>query len=207
MTFPRFSETGVWQPESVLLIDSIGNTSHLTASDLLLMGIDTRITVTGISDLTPPNLTNITIDRDTINTFSSSQTVAFTWHLSDDLSGLPGPSNSSPTQMRLRSPSGNQFVTSVLSQNDLVSGNLLDGTFRDTVTFPRFSETGVWHLEYLFLIDNNGNSRTLYLNELNEIGIDIEILVVPEPRSISIFIATAICLYISIIQLQRKCTG
>ncbi|MDX1963283.1 MAG: hypothetical protein SFX18_09030 [Pirellulales bacterium] len=128
-------------------------------------------------DIEPPLLASIVVEPATIDITNSNQAVAFIWQLTDNLSGLPGPFNSSPTQIRLRSPSGNQFVTSVLSPSELISGTLLDGTFRDTVNFPRYSESGVWQPEYVLLVDNVGNSKNFNKSELAVLGINPSVVV------------------------------
>jgi hypothetical protein len=56
-------------------------------------------------DVTPPTLLSLSVDPTTVDISDASQPVYFTWHLTDDLSGLPGPPASSPTQIRMRSPS------------------------------------------------------------------------------------------------------
>ncbi|MHB1037520.1 MAG: dockerin type I domain-containing protein [Pirellulales bacterium] len=175
ITFPRYSETGIWRPEHALLVDTIGNMRYLYPADLISQGLDIGVTVAGTADLAPPSLLTVSLDRIAIDTSASDQPVAVTWHVADDLSGVFGPGRSSPTQMRFRSPSGKQFVDSVLSTSDLVSGNLLDGVFRDTITFPRYSETGTWRPEYAMMVDTIGNMQYLYPADLVSQGLDIEV--------------------------------
>lgn len=133
--------------------------------------------VASAQDVTPPTLLDLSVDPTTVDISDASEAVFFTWHLTDDLSGLPGPPNSSPTQIRMRSPSHNQFVDSVVSSRDLVSGTLLDGIFRTTATLPRYSETGTWEPQFLLLVDTVGNLRWLYPNDLSDMGLNLAVTV------------------------------
>jgi hypothetical protein len=85
-------------------------------------------------------------------------------HLVDDLAGIAGSGyNSSPTQVRFKSPSGRQFVDVIFSDSQRTEGTPQNGRYRSAATLPRYAEAGVWHLEYFLLVDQTGNS--VYLKE------------------------------------------
>jgi hypothetical protein len=88
-------------------------------------------------------------------------------------------------------------VDAVVHSHDLVSGTLLDGVFTTTSIFPRYSETGIWAPEYVYLVDNVGNHTWLYPNDLAAMGLNIAVNVtVPEPTSILLLPVVALGLMI-----------
>jgi hypothetical protein len=117
------------------------------------LGFPTEFDVTSNSDIEPPDVVDFDFDPKAVDTSSSSQDITFTAHLTDDLSGIDR-----STQLRLRSPSGNQFAGGCF---DLISGTVLDGTYETTITLPQYSESGTWHLEYFLLLDDVGNRKDL----------------------------------------------
>jgi hypothetical protein len=88
LTFPQFSETGDWQISSVWLQDQVGNTTQIWTDSLTALGFPTDLHVISVSDESPPILQSLTFTPDTINTTNSSQTVATTIRVTDDLSGV-----------------------------------------------------------------------------------------------------------------------
>lgn len=104
-------------------------------------------------DIRPPQLVTWSFSPTVINVAEANQTITFVAHFTDDLSGLGG-----ATQARFRSPSNHQLEDVVFSYpRDLISGTAQDGIYRSTLVLPRFSESGTWKLEYVFLEDNVGN--------------------------------------------------
>jgi len=104
-------------------------------------------------DIRPPQLVIWSFSPTVVNVSQANQTITFVAHFTDDLSGLGG-----ATQARFRSPSNHQLEDVVFSYpRDLISGTVQDGIYRSTLVLPRFSESGTWKLEYVFLEDNVGN--------------------------------------------------
>lgn len=119
------------------------------------------IFVNALNDTTPPGVISFECYPILVDTNSDAKTITFTVHLTDDLSGI----GSNP-QARFRSPSQNQFTDVVFSPTTLVSGNNLNGLYVSTLTLPQYSESGIWTVEYLFLMDQVGNQRWLYSSDL-----------------------------------------
>jgi hypothetical protein len=92
--------------------------------------------------------------------------------IDDDLSGNAGQGySSSPSQIRLRSPSGDQFVDMMLSGSKRISGDSLSGIYEDSVVLPRFSESGQWTIEYVLMVDQVGNMDWLRPADLSDAGL------------------------------------
>ena len=164
MTLPRFSESGVWTIEYIWLFDEAGNDRYLDATEAALAGHTTTFTVTGESDTEPPVMESLSVSPTSVNTSLSAQVVTATARITDDLSGLKV-SSGSQSAMSFQSPTGNQRVLAVFNPDSLESGTLLDGTHSYEMTLPRFSESGVWTIEYIWLFDEAGNDRYLDATE------------------------------------------
>jgi ppGpp synthetase/RelA/SpoT-type nucleotidyltranferase len=123
----------------------------------------------GVSDTTPPDLLEFSITPRRVRASERDASITVAAHLRDELSGVAGAGyTSSPSQVRFRSPNGQQFVDAVFSSHShLVSGTPNDGVFSDTVRIPRYSETGAWVVESVLLVDQVGNMVRLDAQELN----------------------------------------
>jgi hypothetical protein len=99
--------------------------------------------------------------RPSVVQLSHSRVVAVEVDLSDDSSGV-----GHPTQIRFRSPTGEQFRDATFGPDQLTSGELTSGTFRTVFDLGEHSETGEWAVEYAYLADAAGNTRRLGPREL-----------------------------------------
>ena len=141
-----------------MLVDCLGNTRSRRAADLTADGFPTSFQVmTTVSDTTPPALSALTLSPEAVDVSSSAKVVTVIATITDDLVGVaagtqcPG-YNSSPVQIRFRSPSGNQIQTGMA----VPSGGAV---YSFQVTVPPSSEPGTWTIEFLYLVDCLGNSR------------------------------------------------
>jgi hypothetical protein len=102
---------------------------------LVLGGLGASV-VRADCDTTAPALTGFSFTPSTINTTSASQTVTCNMTLTDALSGVTGPSctfTSSDTNYR-------QSCSAAAP----TSGTPQNGTWSCVITFPRYSQSGVW---------------------------------------------------------------
>jgi hypothetical protein len=128
-------------------------------------------------DTTPPVVFPWSFSTQTVNlTGNNAGVFTVTARITDDLSGNAGEGYiSSPTQIRFRSPSGNQFTDVMLSGWELISGTPQNGTYQGTGRIAPYSEAGRWTVETLLVADQVGNSRYYTTSELNSMGFDTDI--------------------------------
>jgi hypothetical protein len=112
-------------------------------------------------DNTPPTLTGFTFSPTQVDTTSTSANVNLTAQFTDDLSGV------SYAAVYFYSPSGQHTAGAGLY---LSSGTNLNGTYSGTVTIPAFTEPGAWTVNYLYVVDNVGNTHYYYATDLQALG-------------------------------------
>jgi hypothetical protein len=118
-----------------------------------------------------PSLADFSLSPASINTSSGSRTITVTAHITDDMAGNAGAGySSSPSQVRFVSPSANQSVWAMLDGYHLVSGTATDGVYQYTMTVPQFSECGSWHVDYLMLVDQVGNTESVSESQSDAAG-------------------------------------
>jgi hypothetical protein len=133
------------------------------------------ISLTQVSDVTPPTLVNLSFSPAAIDTRYADQNVTITADITDDLSGF------SYSYVYFRSPSGNQTQYGYMYYWNIVSGNVLNGKFRGTITFPKNSEAGTWTIYNVNLRDQAGNTAQLTTAQLLAAGIPASITVTSIP--------------------------
>jgi hypothetical protein len=171
---PRFSETGTWSLDSLILMDTAGNERQISLAEALDRGLPAEFTVQGTGDTTPPQIRALDFSPRRIVTDESSQSIAVRVRLTDDLSGMsnsvPGYSSWGSAYAMVQSPSKGQSASVTFNTWNRAAGNNLDGVYSSTMTLPRFSETGVWTLTVLYLVDAAGNYTNLDLAGLRQLG-------------------------------------
>jgi hypothetical protein len=161
---------------------SLASTSP-TGSDTLRQQDCDRTTTTSFGstegDTEPPRLVAFAIPSPEADVKTGPANVEVQAHLTDNLAGIAGAGyNSSPTQVRFRSPSGQQECTAMfVPEQHLEKGDRLNGHYRSVVTLPRFAEGGVWAVDYFLLVDQCGNFHTLHAAELDARGFPTTITV------------------------------
>ena len=158
-TFPKFSDSGVWKIDYLQLKDAVGNTKVYNFDELSKLG-KASVYVTSNPDATAPELISINSSPDTINTKTSSAAVSIKLIVTDDVSGL------SAASIFWQAPNGQQF----LQFANASSNSKLRDTFLLTSTFPKFSDSGVWKIDYLQLKDAVGNTKVYNFDELSKLG-------------------------------------
>jgi len=86
-----------------------------------------------VTDTTPPTVVSIDFNPKSVDVTANSQSVAFTMHVTDDLSGVQY------ITATLTSPTVGQIQNAFLSLN---SGTATDGTFTGSAMIPKFAESG-----------------------------------------------------------------
>ena len=128
-------------------------------------------------DTTAPVVQPWSFSTQTVNLSGNNPgTFTVTARITDDLSGNAGEGyTSSPTQVRFRSPSGNQFTDVMLAGWQLISGTPQDGTYMGIGRIAPMSEAGTWTVESLLAVDQVGNMKRYETNELRSMGFDTDI--------------------------------
>jgi hypothetical protein len=169
LTFPQFGETGVWTVSSVIVYDMVGNQKLYRTADLTANGLPTQLEVTGNQDSNPPLLSALDFTPKQINTASGSATVNVTLSATDDLSGL------NYFIVYFHSPTGYQ------NQNSAVwcTPGVLTCTNSVVLTFPQFSETGIWAISSVIVYDMVGNQKFYRTADLADMGLPTQLLNTP----------------------------
>jgi hypothetical protein len=123
-------------------------------------------------DTTPPELVEFDFDPKYVDVGSATQHVTATLRVTDDLSGSKQP------YVRFISPTGEQASYAWV---DVVSGSPQDMVYDASLTFPAFSETGIWHISYIRFSDAVGNERNYPEAELITMGFPTKLEVESEP--------------------------
>jgi large repetitive protein len=113
-------------------------------------------------DATPPQLVGFSLSPATADISAGDVNIAFTFHITDDLSGL----NSGGGGVHLHGPGGSQVNGAGFA---LQSGTALDGTYAGQLSIPQYSATGIWTVE-IELVDEAGNQVILEPSDLATAG-------------------------------------
>ena len=116
-------------------------------------------------DTSGPNLVNFSFTPTEIDTNFGPQTVTVTARVTDDLSGV-----GNDVSARFVSPTGQQGNGGHLYRT---SGDMHDGVYTGTATFPQDSEQGTWKCDYLELSDNVDNLKAVDSSDLQDAGYNI----------------------------------
>ena len=173
---PQFSEAGTWKISSVQLRDNTGNHSVLTAANLLSLGLPIDLAVTSVPDTMPPGIANIALSPAIIDTSAGPQDVTFDLNLTDDVSGVHD-----QISMAVISPSGRQQQFLFGSDFTMTSGDALNGVWQVTRSIPRYSEAGLWSIQYVQLLDLAGNQTFFDTADLQALGVTTSFTVVSAP--------------------------
>ena len=187
IAFPQFAESGVWTVSLVEVFDFAGNTSIINTAVLASRSFQTELTVTSIPDVQPPTVLAASVSPSAIDVSSADQIVTFNLQVVDDIAGVgfapcSGSQNFSGFAITLRSPSGaqNRYISNYGFA--LVSGNRANGTWRASLSMPRYSEAGRWTIQSLQVHDCAGNFRSMNATQIGAAGIQIGLDVTsPQP--------------------------
>ena len=167
VNFPQFSETGIWNITLIQMNDAVGNDRNLSTADVAALGFATQLDVVSVQDTSAPTLTEFSFSPSTINIGSGPAAVTVNFTVSDDVSGA------TLFLIVFRSPSGDiiQRGISEFGASTNVNGSL-------AVTFPQFSQTGIWNITLIQMIDAVGNDRRMSTADIAALGFQTELNVV-----------------------------
>src|SRR5262245_11952356 len=169
ITFPRYSQSGVWTA-SVMASDAVGNGTF--PIDPSLLGFSSTLTVTSTPDVVAPALGVFSLSPGSVNVSATSQTVTCTMPLTDALSGVAFAS------CQLSAPDSDQFASCGAAAPS--SGTRNSGTFSCVLTIPHFADAGTWTSQVV-AVDLVGNVATLNPAPTLAVTSVPEDIVVPSP--------------------------
>jgi beta-lactamase class A len=117
------------------------------------------------SDTSPPVLRKFSLSPRTVDASQGPQQIAFTAHITDNASGVKAAGVGKVSHVQFKSP-GTQYALARFDAAHRISGTATDGVYRDVVTLPKGSDSGMWTVTQLRLVDEAGNSRTLRAAQL-----------------------------------------
>jgi len=155
----------------------------LTTANLIALGVNRQFTlVSSDPDTTPPQVFDMSFSPVVIDTSLASQPVTVTLVVTDDSTGVDfSPDHSSGTSfthgVTFRSPSGAQTRTISNLSFTRVAGTATFGTWRATLTFPRFSEVGTWTASVSSIKDAVQNTVSLTTAQLVSAGMPTQLAI------------------------------
>jgi len=172
MPFPQFAESGNWTLAFVTLFDTASNHVTLNTAALSAAGYPTTLTVTTtVGDTLPPQLTNLTFSRPSLDVTNGAQTVDLTLSLTDNLSGVDFNCHTVCIYViGFTSPSGKQTQSSAIYNFTQLSGTSLSGQWKTTITIPQHSEAGAWAINGLTVWDTANNLLHLTSAQIQGMG-------------------------------------
>jgi hypothetical protein len=177
VSFPQYSEEGMWQISSMIIEDQAANKSFLSSEELESHPV--TIKVISQSDTLAPVLTGVFTSLTQVVASLSEQDIKVELTVKDDLSGFAYSGNKCSGFVGgvvLTSPSGNQNVKVNNCSFELVEGSDLEGKFVATASFPQFSEEGMWQISSMIIEDQAGNKSFLSSENLTTFAVTVEVM-------------------------------
>lgn len=144
--------------------------SLVAAAVLALAGVAQAQT----SDTTPPALIDLSFSPTSIDTTESAQPLTVSLRLADSPAGVQR------ACVDFRSPSGQFQGACLLDPDHLIAGDETDGLYQTSLLFPRFAESGTWHLYQVSVVDDAGSLDFLTEGELTAAGFPTTLQVVSQ---------------------------
>jgi hypothetical protein len=149
VSFPQFSESGIWTVTNVDASDIAGNIRSYSTADLIGLGFPTALNVVSFSDLTPPAMLDFSFAPESLDPTAAATMVPVTVHATDDLAGIAS------IDVTFAAPGG-AGQDAECSSSTPATGSNLDGIYSCSVPVPRFSPEGIWPVS-LEIRDQVGN--------------------------------------------------
>jgi hypothetical protein len=160
------TEAGSYTVTQVKLTDTNGNERVLGPSELTDKGFESTFLVFEGPDETGPELTGLSISPTSVNTSSEPASIGVSMQTTDDLSGVAHaaayvefPNRSAPG-----TPGG------IEPSPRLISGTVVDGTWKDEFLLPSGAAPGVYHISEVALTDQAHNETRYERDELETMG-------------------------------------
>lgn len=112
-----------------------------------------------------PELLSLSLTPSAVNTTAAAATITVEARIIDDVSG------NATSRIRFRSPSGTEFVEAVFGSSERISGTAVDGVYRFQMSVLQSSESGIWTVDTVTLVDLSPATRLLTAAQLQAAGL------------------------------------
>jgi hypothetical protein len=112
-----------------------------------------------------PELVSLSLSPRDVDTTAGPANIEVEARIIDDVSG------NKTTRIRFESPSSTQFVEAVFETPQRTSGTATDGVYEFVMTLPMASESGLWTVSFVTLVDMTDTSRSLTAPDLQAAGL------------------------------------
>jgi hypothetical protein len=172
-TLPQWSEQGVWSVQSLVVRDNVGNARTLTVADLVAATFQTSFTQAGVGDIVAPRFRAFTITPTSVDTSTGPALVVFRARLTDSGSGVATGVGDTASEVRFRSPSGEQEVIAQFGSQQRTTGSQYDGWYEYATTLPPGAEQGTWTVVYARPVDAAHNAALSNATEWGAAGFPV----------------------------------
>ncbi|WP_161525854.1 G5 domain-containing protein, partial [Trichococcus alkaliphilus] len=149
----EYEESGTWNLDYIFVRDNENNSRVLYESDLATITENTSTSIIvgdANSDTEAPEVLHVSVEQ---GIMLPGDSVTVTAEIADEKSGVEY------AYAYFTAPSGNKSEVVTLKR---ISGNTFEGEF----IISEYEESGTWNLDYIFVRDNENNSRVLYESDL-----------------------------------------
>jgi|GEM_PF-3139655 Ca2+-binding RTX toxin-like protein len=174
LTLPRFSPEGAWNLY-LSVVDNQDNSLSAGPKALKKAGFPASIQQVGPGDQGGPEFKSFQLDKSSLDTSSTDQTVNFQARVTDVLAGTGTDDSYRPVEVILvnRDNQGEQIQANNMTR---ISGDEHDGVYQGSITFPVNSPTRTWEIR-LGAIDYAGNMTLVSASQLAALGFPSQITV------------------------------
>jgi hypothetical protein len=169
---PAWAMPGTYNIVDVSLLDFAGNTSTFEASELEALGFPTTFEAIGPGDTVPPEIVSVSMTP--ANVPAGGGTIETLVHVRDDHSGFGEfpEEGLSGIDLGWEWPVRGGIHETTGEVARLVSGTLLDGTWRLITNFAASAPAGPYRLAYIGVTDLAGNGGPVNRAELEARGLE-----------------------------------
>lgn len=164
--FPQGSQPGLWTVLQVELQDVEGNGTFYLLNALETAGYPTELTVSQMPDGSPPTLIDFDFTPQGIDTLGGPAVVQTMFEVDDDLSGIAW------IKVGFLSPGASSILRgcTAVVYNPGGVGTEAVGSYGCDVSFPQYSESGIWTVVNVDVSDIAGNINSYSTGELAGLG-------------------------------------
>ncbi len=172
LSIPAHSKPGAYAVQGIEIEDRKGNSLELSRAQLIAAGYDVDAFQDGAGDETPPVIHDVSISPKILSAGRGDDTLTYSLHLSDALSGLGTWPSFDPVDVSIDGPPGlSGWSGTVASQ---ISGTEFDGIWRGTIKLDHNAPIGDYRISYASAHDRAYNVTVLTSAQLEAFDLTFE---------------------------------